>query len=339
MGLRLIEVYISEKYKNEVEEVIEKQNVLDIWREMTEENYTYVKILLPAGETEKVLDVLEKRFSTVEGFRIILLPVEASIPRPRPEKETKPESKPSGPGQKPASKIIRISREELYSDIEKTIRLSWVFVVMVILSSIVASIGILRNNVVFIIGAMVIAPVLGPNVALSFATTLGDISLSRKAAQAIAAGILTALASSILLGIVFKVDPDIPELLSRTEVSLGDVVLALAAGSAAAFSFSSGLLSALIGVMVAVALLPPLVTLGMLMGSGHWELASGSLLLFLINIICVNLAGVVTFIAQGIRPLTWWQADKAKKATRFAIIIWTTLLFALVIFILLAPRG
>ena len=339
MGLRLLEIFIPERYKKEVEEVLEGQDVLDIWQEKIEKNCTHVKILLPTGETEKVLDVLEKRFSTIEGFRIILLPVEASIPRPKPEKETKPESGPSELGQKPASKIIRISREELYSDIEKTIRLSWVFVVMVILSSIVASIGILRNNVVFIIGAMVIAPVLGPNVALSFATTLGDIPLSRRAVQAIALGILTALASSILLGIVFKVDPNIPELLSRTEVSLGDVVLALAAGSAAALSFSSGLLSALIGVMVAVALLPPLVTLGMLMGSGHWELASGSLLLFLINIICVNLAGVVSFIAQGIRPLTWWQADKAKKATRFAIIIWTALLFALVIFILLAPRG
>lgn len=339
MALRLIEVFIPERYKKEVEEVLEGYDVLDVWQAKIEENCVHVKILLPTGETEKVLDVLEKRFSTIENFRIILLPVEASIPRPKPEKEAKLESKQAEPGQKPASKIIRISREELYSDIGKTIRLSWVFVVMVILSSIVASIGILRNNVVFIIGAMVIAPVLGPNVALSFATTLGDLSLSRKAIQVIAVGIFTALASSLLLGIVFKVDPDIPELLSRTEVSLGDVVLALAAGSAAAFSFSSGLLSALIGVMVAVALLPPLVTLGILIGSGHWELALGSLLLFLINLICVNLAGVVTFIAQGIRPLTWWEADRAKKATRFAIIIWTALLFSLVIFILLAPRG
>jgi uncharacterized membrane protein len=91
--------------------------------------------------------------------------------------------------------------------------------------------------------------------------------------------------------------------------------------------------------MVAVALLPPLVTLGMLFGSGHWDLAAGALLLFLINLICVNLAGVVTFIAQGIRPLTWWEADRAKKAARFAIIVWTSLLFALVIFILLAQRA
>lgn len=88
---------------------------------------------------------------------------------------------------------------------------------------------------VFIIGAMVIAPVLGPNVALSFATTLGDISLSKKAIKTITIGVLAALVSSFLLGIIQNVDPEIPELVSRTEVSLGDVILALAAGSSVGF--------------------------------------------------------------------------------------------------------
>jgi uncharacterized membrane protein len=54
--------------------------------------------------------------------------------------------------------------------------------------------------------------------------------------------------------------------------------------------------------MVAVALLPPLVTLRLLLGSGNWRLAEGAALLFLINITCINLAGVVTFLAQGVRP-------------------------------------
>ena len=217
-----------------------------------------------------------------------------------------------------------------------TVVISWFFFAMVFFSSIVASVGILRNNVVYIIGAMVIAPLLGPNVALSLATTLGDIGLSRRALRAIGFGILTALLSSVVIGMFFEVSPEIPELLSRTEVGLGDIVLALVAGSAAALSFTSDLYSALIGVMVAVALLPPLVTLGMLTASGQWELALGSLYLFLINLICVNLAGVLTFLIQGIRPLTWWEATKAKKATRIALIIWAFLLITLAIMILLS---
>jgi uncharacterized hydrophobic protein (TIGR00341 family) len=196
---------------------------------------------------------------------------------------------------------------------------------------VVASIGIFRNNVVFIIGAMVIAPMLGPNLALSFATTLGDTNLIRKAFRAIVIGAFTAVLPAFIIGIAFGVDTNIPELIIRTEVSLGDVIVALIAGSAAAISFTSELFSALIGVMVAVALLPPLVTFGMLAGAGNWELALGSLLLFLVNLICVNLAGVLTFLAQGIRPLTWWEAKKAKRAAQKAILIWAILLAALVI--------
>jgi uncharacterized membrane protein len=98
-------------------------------------------------------------------------------------------------------------------------------------------------------------------------------------------------------------------------------------------------LSALIGVMVAVALLPPIVILGMLIGAGQWDMALGALLLLLTNLICVNLSGVITFLARGLRPLTWWDAKRAKKATRKAIGIWTFLLLILVIIILLSQKG
>ncbi len=114
---------------------------------------------------------------------------------------------------------------------------------------------------------------------------------------------------------------------------MGDIALALASGSAGALSFTMGLPSALIGVMVAVALLPPLVTLGMLMGAGLTDPAVGALLLLLVNIICVNLAGVGTFLFQGVRPRTWWEASRAKKSTTIAIVIWTILLIILMLII------
>lgn len=336
MSLRLIEMFHPEGYKNVVKESLKELDVLDIWQETVEGDRAHMKILVSTSKTESVLDLLEKRYSHMEGFRIILLPVEATLPRPRPEEKIHIESKAAPSTKHTISGFIRVSREELYADIEKTVRVSWVFIAMVFFSSIVASVGILRNNIVFIIGAMVIAPLLGPNVALSLATTLGDIDLSRRAIRAIGFGILIALVSSIAIGMLLEVNPMIPELRIRTEVSLGDIVLALAAGSAAALSFTSELFSALIGVMVAVALLPPLVTFGLLTASGQWELALGSLYLFLINLICVNLAGVVTFLIQGIRPLTWWEASKAKKATRIALLIWAFLLMTLVVMILLS---
>jgi hypothetical protein len=65
----------------------------------------------------------------------------------------------------------------------------------------------------------------------------------------------------------------------------------------------------------------------------------GALSLFLMNLICVNLAGVMTFLAQGIRPAIWWEKDRAVKATRIAIALWAALLAALVGMILLLRRA
>lgn len=338
MALRLIEVFLPAEEKKRFHEILKDHEILGSWQEGLSEGRILIKLLLPTEQTGAVLDLMEKHFSTVDGFRIILLPVEASIPRPQ-EEEVIPDKKEPAPQEKPEKKIGGISREELYADIQKISKLSWVFIVFVVLASVVAAIGILRDNVVITIGAMVIAPLLGPNVALSFATTLADIDLARRATRTNALGILAALLLAVLLGLLLRFNPDAPGIVSGTKVGLGDIILALAAGSAATLSFTTGALSALIGVMVAVALLPPLVTLGMLIGAGQWDMALGAMLLLLTNLICINLAGVLTFLARGVRPLQWWEADRAKKATRQAIAIWTFLLLILVAVILLSQRG
>jgi len=119
-------------------------------------------------------------------------------------------------------------------------------------------------------------------------------------------------------------------------VGLSDVALALAAGVAGTLSVTRGVSTALIGVMVAVALLPPLVALGMLLGAGYGSAALGAALLTLTNVVAINLAGVVTFLAQGVRPMSWYEAERAKTATRWAIAIWVVALGILVAAMLLA---
>jgi uncharacterized hydrophobic protein (TIGR00341 family) len=339
MPLRLIEIILPKRCLGEAEGLIQENDSLDFWTEAIEDERMHIKVLILTEKTEPLMDALEERFDRIDGFRMILLSVEATIPRPESEEKKPPESRGKEAGKDAEKKRKRVSREELYSDINEMTKLSWIFIILLILASVVASEGILRNNVVFIIGAMVIAPLLGPNVALSLGTTLGDGALSRRALKTITAGTLVVFMFSTLIGVIFEVDIQIPELTARTVVNFGDLALALAAGSAATLSLTSGLLSALIGVMVAVALLPPLVTLGMLVGSGHWDLALGSLLLFLVNLICVNLAGVVTFLIQGVRPLSWWDANRAKRATTTAIILWTCLLALLVFLIYFSQQG
>ena len=340
MALRLIEMILpAEENLDRVQDLLKDHPAIGIWQENLSESHSLIKVLIDAEETEEVIDILEKHYSNRNDFRILILPVEATLPRPEKKEDSalKEQETQSSQGSSSA-KVSRISREELYSDIVDTTKLSKVYIVLVVLSSIVAAVGILRDSVAVIIGAMVIAPLLGPNIALSFATTLGDMDMAKRALKANLAGLLVAFIFSALIGFVFEINPEAPELSSRTNVGLADVALALASGSAGVLSFTAGVGSAIVGVMVAVALLPPLVSFGMLLGSAHVDLALGAMLLLLVNVICVNLAGVTTFLAQGIRPKTWWEADRAKKATRMAILLWTFLLMVLIVAILLSQK-
>jgi uncharacterized hydrophobic protein (TIGR00341 family) len=334
MALRLMEIVLQEKDGGEVLELLKEQPVLEHRQVRLLDGEVLVRILLDAGQSEAVLDLLEERYAAKAGNRVVILPVEATLPRVDPEPVDTPEQ--PAPEKKSPE---RIGREELYEDIKDAARCSRFYLAMVVLSTVVAAVGLYDNSVAIIIGAMVIAPLLGPNVASSLATALGDLALLRQALLTVLAGIAMTMVLSVIIGVLLQVDPASSEVASRTRVGLGDIAVALASGCAGALAFTTGVSATLIGVMVAVALLPPLVTFGLLMGSGQPALATGALSLFLLNLICVNLAGVGTFLVQGIRPAIWWEKDRAAKATRIALVLWVALLAALTSLILLLRKG
>ncbi|TWT82685.1 hypothetical protein CA13_41480 [Planctomycetes bacterium CA13] len=318
MPLRLIEIVLPANLADALESWPNGDSVVDRWQDMISDDRMLVRVLVEAEHVEAMLDEISRRFSTSDHFRVLLLSVEATLPRPtRQEKEATEKSKKS---------LERISREELFDDISQGARISRVFIAQTVLATLVAAIGLLRNDTAIIIGAMVIAPLLGPNVSLCLATALGDINLAKVSLKTNAAGLSIALFVSLLIGSMFLIDPTIPSIAARTEVALSDIILALAAGCAGVLAFTTGAPASLIGVMVAVALLPPFAVFGLLLASGEYHAASGALLLTATNVICVNLAGVLTLAVQGLRPRNWWEAKRAKKATRIAIAMWAILL-------------
>jgi uncharacterized hydrophobic protein (TIGR00341 family) len=336
MTLRLIEMVVPEPAGEELQKLLAEQSVLELKEISFGEGEVLVRILLEAEKSEAVLDILEKQYDGLEGYRIVVLPVEATLPRIEvPE----PDEPPAGENPPEEKTPERISRHELYEDISDAAHFSRVYFAMVVLSAIVATIGMEHNSVTIVIGAMVIAPLLGPNVALALATTLGDLPLAKQAALTSLAGIATVTVMTLIIGALLHVDPTLSQLASRTQVGLSDVLLALAAGCAGALAFTTGVSAILVGVMVAVALLPPMVTFGLLLGGGQLTLAMGALSLLAANLICINLAAVVTFMVQGIRPATWWEKDRAKRGTRIAIALWVTLLVLVVGLILLMRKG
>jgi len=279
-----------------------------------------MRLLVADDKIQPVLDSLQKILHTQPSAKAVVLPVEIVLPVPS-EKERKEEDK------------AVEAREALYEEVEKNARLDLNFAVLVVLSTVVAAIGLIESNVAVVIGAMVIAPLLGPNLAFGLGTALGDISLMRKSALTTAAGIAMAVVLSIGIGMYWPFDVSSPELAARTDVGLDSIALALASGAAAALSLTTGLSSVLVGVMVAVALLPPAVALGIMLGFGDIGLASGAGLLLAINVVCVNLAIKVVFFFKNIRPRTWWEKKKAKRAMVIYIVVWVVTLAILVFFI------
>lgn len=335
MPLRLLELVIPEEHLKEAEALLQEEPVANIWYDRISEQQTLLRILAPVEETEHLMDLLDKRFGSEPWFRLILLPVAASIPRveePPPEEAAPSESKAE------QEKKERLSREELYDAVKDMARLTRVYLGMVILSTVVAALGLLNNNVAVIIGAMVIAPLLGPILAQAMGTTLGDFDLARLALKTNLAGMALALLLAVLLGLVLEVNPRGPELAARTSIGIGDIAIALASGGAGALAFTAGAPTVLVGVMVAVALLPPLATVGLLLGSGYPVSALGAGLLLLTNIICINLAGVVVFWLQGVRPTSWWEEKQASRATKISIAVCAGLLAILILAIMLAHR-
>lgn len=317
MALRLIEMVLKEKESDEVQNILKENKILQYRGIHLVNEEVLVRILLDSEKNEKVLNILEERYSKNEENRAIILPVEATLPRLDPNLEEKKDE------------AERISREELYEDIKEAARCSKVYLSMIVLSTVVATVGLYDNNTVVIIGAMVIAPLIGPSIALSLATTLGDLPLLRKSSLTGLAGIGITIALSSLIGSIIHLDITSVEVASRIRVNLGDAAIALMSGCAGALAFTKGMSAILIGVMVAVSLLPPLVTCGMLLGSGQIGGAVGALSLFFMNMICINLSGVVTFLAQGIHPASIQEEKRAKKAKFIAISLWALLLLTL----------
>lgn len=336
MPLRLVEVMIRREDLPQFPRLIEDIPVVSIWTVGSDDSDDLVHILLDAKHTEALSDILVREFRSQEAFRLISLSVEATLPAIEETAEGNEESR------EPTSargESDRISREELYEDVAQGARLTRVFVATVALSTIVAAVGLVRDDIAIVIGAMVIAPLLGPNVSLSLASTLGDLDLVRRSLMTIGVGVATSLALAFLFGVAYDVDPYIPAIDARTHAGLADMAIAPGAGAAGSLAFTTGVPAAGVDVMVSVALLPPLVVTGLLLGSGHSKLAFGSFILLSTNVICVNLAAVVTFLVQKVQPRTWWEAERARRATRIALAIWLIMLSILLGLILSGQIG
>jgi uncharacterized hydrophobic protein (TIGR00341 family) len=321
--MRLIEIVADAGHTDTLSGVAEQHEITDYWwGAPADDGRRSFRMLVNDRSRQSVMDALQNIFGGSENVRIVVLPVDAYLPREQDED----------------SHTAQATREELYSQIERGARIDSNYFLLTVLSTVVAAIGLIEDNVAVVVGAMVIAPLLGPNIALAFGSSLGDGDLVLKALKSGLAGLGLAFLLSLGIGLLWPVDIHrgemllgSTEILARTDVGLDGVALALAAGAAAVLSLTTGLSSTLVGVMVAVALLPPTAALGMLTGAGHTQLATGALLLLAVNVVCVIIAAKLVFLAKGVKPRTWYERRKARQSTLVYGAFWAGLLVVLLL--------
>jgi len=323
--MKIVEVITDPGHLDTVIGIAQQQAIVDYWQVPAgESGRVSIRLLVPPNKRQSVMDALQMTLATHENSRVMILPVEAVWPVPEPE-----DTQDTSAG-KPATSKSEVTREELYNQVERGARPDPTFYVLVVLSTVVAAIGLLQNSAAVIIGAMVIAPLLGPNMAFALGAALGDRDLMWKALKALVSGMGLALVLSAGIGQLWPGSALSQEILSRTDVGLDGVVLALASGAAAVMSLTTGLSSVLVGVMVAVALLPPTATIGLMLGAGEMDKAIGATLLLAVNIVCVNLAAKLTLLFYGVRPRTWLAQRKANQSLALYISIWVVTLSILI---------
>lgn len=166
--MKLVEVIADEELTETVSDIAKRNAALDFrLAHRLEDGRQAMRILLQDENVQATLDGLQTVISSQPNARLIVFPVEAALPLP-------------GKSATPKKSATATSREALYDSVSKNAVLDSNFIVLVILSTLVAAIGLIKDNVAVVIGAMVIAPLLGPNLALALGTALGDLQLIRK---------------------------------------------------------------------------------------------------------------------------------------------------------------
>ncbi|MCG9895127.1 MAG: TIGR00341 family protein [Fimbriimonadaceae bacterium] len=171
------------------------------------------------------------------------------------------------------------------------------------LATVIASYGLLQNSTAVVIGAMLVAMLMGPILSLALGIVDGNESMIRRSITSEVIGALMVLAIAWIIG---RIHSDIPvgtEVFSRTSPGILDLLVAIAGGAAGAYSCTSKKISGgMVGVAIATALVPPLSVCGLLLARGALGPAFGAFTLFFANFVAIQVAASGVFFAVGFRP-------------------------------------
>lgn len=200
------------------------------------------------------------------------------------------------------------------------------FFVLLLLATVIATFGLLSASTATVIGAMIVAPLMGPIMATAAAVVMGSWQRALRALALVVVGVASVVALSTLLGLAA---PDITisftensELAARVSPGLYALITALAAGAAGAFIVERAeIADSMGGVAIAISLVPPLCVVGIALSVGQWADAWGAMLLFLTNFLAILFAGGLVFLISGLGRVATTKEEVIVRRRAFALII------------------
>jgi uncharacterized hydrophobic protein (TIGR00341 family) len=315
--MRLVQVLIPVGAREAVLEALDEEGIdYALFEEVGRGDFeAMVQFPVPPGGVEPVLDDLFAAGVREDAYTIVL-PTETVV------------------SQRLAALVerfpgLRISREELYARAEDLAPANSTFFSFLVLSTVIATTGLLLDSAATIIGAMVVAPLMGPAISASVGTILDEPRMARRGAVLQVTGLLAAVAVAAVLGWLLQqsilIPPDldirtIPQVAERTSPNFLSLFLALGSGLAGAISIMRGAGSALVGVAIAVALIPPAATSGLGIAFALPGVAIAAAVLVVVNLLAINISALVLFYLSGFKPLEAGEHE-AVRASVFSRIV------------------
>jgi uncharacterized hydrophobic protein (TIGR00341 family) len=334
--VRLVQVTVPAGKRDAVTSTLDEQGVDYVLTDETSgREYTaVVSFPLPKAAVESVLDDLRDAGLERDAFTVVV-DAETVISRRFDELQEEYEEN--------VDNENRISRDELTARAREMTPAASTFFVMTAMSAIVGTAGLLLDSPAVVVGSMVIAPLIGPLMAANVGTVVDDDELFERSVRLQILGALLAIASAAVFAFALRWSGAVPlnaadvfrigEVRERLAPDVLSLAVALGAGVAGALSVSTGVSAALVGVMIAAALVPPIAVVGIGIAWGAPAEIIGSFVLVLVNFIAVNFAALAVLWQQGYRPKRWFQRSDARSAMVKRIVVLGTGLLLLSAFL------
>jgi len=297
--VKQLQISVPKKLKKEAKEILEKYSS-DISSNEAEKNDEKIAEFTVTAESDDI-DELTQELKDIDDMKngdlsIRIIKQESLIRK----------------GQETRGSSSILSQEELYSKAQESAEFNGAQWGLIGLSSVIAAFGLASDNLIAVIGAMMLAPLLSPFVSGALSLTIGDRNLMVSSLKAGILSVLIAVALSFVAVIPFPVNMN-PTLQLVSKPSIISILLSVFVGAAAALTFVTGLRDEIAGVAVAIALVPPIASIGIGLRMSNLALAANASTVASMNMLAVIISGYLCFTILGLKPSTYYKRKQAQK--------------------------